>query len=132
MSPAGAGSADLLDRGGVDSGSARRAAGVGGEREAQHVDGLAGAPQQRTIAGAEPTQPVPSRLAEAAGPVVVERVVGAHLSVGVDLEAGLLDAAAGASIHARVPLTARDFPPFVVRVVIGTEVHIDREGDVPD
>ena len=45
----------------VDPDAARRAAGVGGQREAQHVDGLLAAPQQRALAGAQPAQPVPAR-----------------------------------------------------------------------
>ena len=87
--------------------------------------------QQRALAGVQPAQPVAARVAEAARPVVVERVERAHLAVGVHLEARLLDAAPGAAVHARVARAAGDLPALVVRVVVGAQVQVGRERDVP-
>src|SRR5262249_56547031 len=123
--------ARLRGLGGVHADASRRAARVGGEREPQHVDRLVAAPQQRAVAGAQPAQPVAARVAEAAGPVVVERVVAAHLTVGVDLETGLLDAAAGAAVDPGEPLAAGYLPALVVGVVVGPQVHVHRDRDVP-
>src|SRR5260370_42027126 len=78
-----------------------------------------------------PAQPVAAGVAETARPVVVERVVTAHLAIDVDLEAGLLDAAAGAAIDPRIALAARNLPAFIVGVVVGSQVEINGEGDIP-
>ncbi len=74
---------------------------------------------------------MPPGIAEAARPVVVECVIRAHLAVGVDLETRLLNAAARATVDARVAPRAGDLPALVVRVVVGTQVHLRRERDVP-
>src|SRR5579859_1302338 len=108
----------LGELGWVDADTAGRAARVGGEREPQDVDRLGAAPPQRTFAGAQPPQPVPARVTEAARPVVVERVVAAHLAIGVDLEAGLLDAAAGAPVDPGEAAPAGHLPALVVGVVV--------------
>src|SRR5260221_7281653 len=79
----------------------------------------------------QPAQPVTARVAETARPVVIERMVTAHLAVGVDLEAGLLNATAGAAIDPRISRAAGYLPAFVVGVVIGSQVHVHREGDIP-
>src|SRR6516162_9663772 len=79
----------------------------------------------------QPAQPVAARVAETARPVVIERVVTAHHAVGVDLQARLLDAAAGAAIEPRISLTACYLPAFVISVVIRSQVHFHREGDIP-
>src|ERR1700733_7743118 len=100
----------LCEQRGVHADAALRAALVRGEREPQHVDGFLAAPQQRAVAGVQPAQPVAARVAKAAAPVVVERVVAAHLAIGVDLKAGLLDPAAGAPVDPREPLAAGDLP----------------------
>src|SRR5271165_766541 len=113
----------------VDSPATRRTALVGRERESQHIDGLVRAPQQRTVAGAEPAQPVAARVTETATPVVVERVKSAQLAVTIDLEAGLLDAARSTAINPRIAQPASDFPALVVGVVIRPQVHVDPEGD---
>src|SRR4029077_15416678 len=80
----------------------------------------------------QPAQPVATGIAEAARPVVVERVIGAHLAVGVDLETGLLNATACAPVDARVAPSAGDLPTLVVRVVVGAQVEVGRQRDVPD
>src|SRR6516225_6946710 len=79
----------------------------------------------------QPAQPVAARVAETARPVVIKRVVTAHHAVGVNLEAGLLDAAAGAAVDPRVSLTACYLPALVIGVVIRSQVHVHREGDIP-
>jgi len=101
MSAPGAGQSTFPNRCRVDANSALGAAGVNGECESQHVDRLFGTPPQRALPGAQPAQPVSSGIPEAAGPVVVERMVGPHLSVDIRLEARLLNAAAGAPVHSR-------------------------------
>src|SRR5262249_25391959 len=85
----------------------------------------------RAIARSQPTQPVPARVTEAARPVIVERVVAAHLAIDVDLQAGLLNAAAGTPVHPREAPAAGDLPSLVVGVVIRPEVHVRRDGDIP-
>src|SRR5215472_7522759 len=115
----------------VDAHAASGAARVRGEREPQHVDRLMAAPQQRTFARAQPAQPVLARVAEAACPVVVKRVVAAHLAVGVDLKAGLLYAASSAAVDPGEPALAGDLPALVVGVVVRPQVHVDRHVDVP-
>src|SRR6185437_703766 len=79
----------------------------------------------------QPAQPVAARVAKAAGPVVIERVVTAQHAVGVDLETGLLDAAAGAPVDPRISFAARYLPAFVIGVVIGSQVHVHCQGDIP-
>src|SRR5260370_36817503 len=79
----------------------------------------------------QPAQPVTARVAETARPVVIERVVSAHLAVGVDLEAGLLDATAGAAINPRKSRAAGYLPALAVGGVIGSAAHAHRRGDIP-
>src|SRR5215467_14116960 len=58
-SAAGRSGHDLDDLARAHSYAARATARVRGQREAQYINGLVAAPQQRPFAGAQPRQPVP-------------------------------------------------------------------------
>src|ERR1700686_2030158 len=108
----------LRERGRVHADTATGATRVGGQRESQHVNGFGAAPQHGPVASVEPAEPVAPGIAEAAGPVVIEGVVRAHLPIGVNLEARLLDASACAPVHPGEATPPSHFPTFVVGVVV--------------
>src|SRR5215472_11314224 len=115
----------------VDADPALLAAGVGSQREAQHVDCLIAAPEQRAVSGLQPSQPMPARFTEAARPVIVQGVVPAHLPVRINLEAWLQDPTARAAVHSGESLGPGDFPALVIGVVVRAQVHVGCEADVP-
>src|SRR5476649_470502 len=112
----------LVERRRNDASATGVAAGVGGEGEPKHIDRFVAAPQQGPLTMVEPTQPVPSRVAETAGPVVIESVVRAHLALGVDLQARLLDTTAGAPVDPCVAPVPRHLPPLVIGVVVRSQI----------
>ena len=87
-------------QGWVDAHATRRTARIRSKREPQYSDGLLCTPEQWAVAGTEPSQPVTAGVPKAAGPVVVERMEGPHLAIDIGLEARLLNAPAGAPVHA--------------------------------
>src|ERR1019366_475143 len=72
-----------------------------------------------------------SGIAKTAGPIVIERMVGTHFTVGVHIETGLLNSATRAPVHPCIPLVTGDLPAFVVGVVIRAQIHVGGERYVP-
>jgi len=101
---------DATASGRIDATTTGLVAGKGGQGNPEDVDRLVGAPPQRSLIAAQPVQTVPSRVAQAAGPVVVECMVGAQFAVPADLEVRLLDSAWRVPVDQGEPVAARHLP----------------------
>jgi len=64
---------------GIDARAAGRAAAIGRQGEAENIDRFVPAPEKWAVAFVKPPKPMATRIAKAAGPVVVEGLSLIHI-----------------------------------------------------